>query len=226
MSANPGKASIMQNRKIQLVAVEAPFVSHREIIYNAVRDNGGIKRDALKQLVEKMGVLSQTVNYTLRDLLEANYLMYTRGSKGAGDDDQNKTHWRWFVTDKEYVPQRSMRKVAPNDKKAMKSIEKMTTSKYTPETVIQEEAVQKLAMVQGMTNIDASDPHFAEAARSIIEKVTPPLSALKNEVLAINADHAKPITTMWFEVGTQTLMTTPQQAYQLYRELEQIFDRK
>lgn len=224
MSANPGKASIMQDRKIQ--QVEVPFISDRQKIYEMIDKHPGIKRAALKELVEPMGVSSQTVNYTLRDLLEANYIKYARGSRGAGDSDTNKTDWRWSVTQKEYKPQTTMRKVAPNDKKALKSIEKMTTPKHVPETMVQNAAPKRLEIVQGMASIDANDPHFAETAKGLIDKVTAPLEPLKNEVPVLEAHPEKPITTMWFEVGTQTLVATPQQAYQLYRELDQIFGIK
>ncbi|MNK09977.1 hypothetical protein D3C87_279870 [compost metagenome] len=204
----------MKDMKIarQLREVEIVPVSKTHQVYLFVQNNPGKTVKQMSEAEELKDFSAGHVQVAVRDLYEGGYLART--------DSGNKTRYNnpdyfYRVSQKEYIPRPSTRKVAPNDRKALKSLEKKKAS-------AEPKVPPKLEFVKGMVALDPTHPEFNTNVQALgisTEVVVQAVEPAKNGPV-------KPMTTMCFEVGNQTLLATPKDAYQLYLELHSIFGPK
>lgn len=205
------KSEIMKER--QLKPIEVVPVSKTHSIYLAIQANPGITIEKLYEALPDL--TSSMISTSVNSLFNQGYLKRT----ATGEKNQlgNPTHF-YRVGDSEYTPRAVARKVAPNDKKAMKSIaRKQAVKKAEPETKVQ--PVQ-FEMIQGVISVTPTDPHFEEITRNLVKDVTPvhvePIDTKK-----------KAETNIFVDLGPgESYAWTPQKAYMIWAELNAIFGKK
>lgn len=200
------KHDIMKERQLQQVEVVPVNQTHE--VYLKIKANRGVKPKQVHDMLPSL--TSAVVNTSIKALFEGGYLV--RSDSGAKNNMGNPEYF-YRVSEKEYIPRPVVRKVAPNDKKAKKSIAKkkefkLLTSEHPT-----------LELVKGVMVVDPESPHFEEVTGAILPEITTQIPKNIEGPL-------KPIVTMFFDVEGQTIMLSPNGAHQLWEELSQIFDRK
>lgn len=239
MSTSPAKKSVMNARKH--VAVEVTPVNKAHEIYLFVKKYPGLtEAEYRKGLVGSgSGITSADINSALKQFVSTGRMTETQ--RGRGD---NRYSVYEVDLEVEYIPRAVMRKVAPNDKKALQAVARKTAKMEDPflpqiatnpisEVEKQPAAVtdistqrakrvkkQSFEMIEGLAAIDPNHPGFQETAQEILSKVTP------TEVPKEQGPVKPILEAMFFNVGNQSVTATPQQLRQLYDELHAIFGQK
>ena len=244
MSSSLAKQDIMNSRK--LCSVETVPVSKAHAVYLFVKKHPGLTKDEyMTGLIGNDGITRNDVHCAFHDFVKKGY--FQAHGRGRG----NKQVFIYEVDDNvKYSPKPTMRKIAPNDVKAQKAMEKRTPREQAENLFLVPgglkpadevasadtgSAPEATPTLEVKRNDEAEAKHAFELIHGLaaIDPTHPHFGQVVKEEAAklgiepeyphLKAGPVKPIMTMFIEVGTQLIQVTMQDARQLYRELHAAF---
>lgn len=200
------KRDIMTER--QLRTVEVVPVNQTHEVYLFIAANPGKTSAEICKAFEG-NITNSNVNNAIRGLFSGSFI--ARSATGTLNRVGNPEYFYRLNPEMEYVPKPIVRKIAPNDKKALKSLERQQAqAKKAP-----------FELVNGIIAVDNTNPQFEDIAKTVGATVE------KQEIPNINPGPDQPIVSMFFDLGDkQSVVLTPEKAYRLYQELHRIFGQK
>jgi len=244
MSSSLAKHDIMTSRKLR--SVETVAVSKAHAVYLCVKKYPGLTKDEyMKGLIGENGITRNDVHCTFHDFVKKGYFL--AHGRGRGENQV----FTYEVDDNvKYNPKPTMRKIAPNDIKAQKSLEKKAVREQaeslflvpgglkpadevasedvgTEQTIAPALEVKRNGEAQEkhafelIQGLAAIDPDHPHFGKVVREEASK--LGIEPEYPHLKAGPVKPIATMFIEVGSQLMQLTLQDARQLYRELHAAF---